>query len=234
MKKAVKKSLAVVLAALLVSAAGAVLAGCGCDKKESGSSSGTVSATSAKAATDASKQQSSVTSRNQDTESQQNDGSSAETVYVDSDGYIDEQEAIANVKSIAGTGAQIISCEKGVSPDGAKAWVVVVQPISATDSTETVTYYSGYGFCYAETKSDGGDTESSADSDGYIDEQEAIANVRAIAGTGAQIISYEKGVSPDGLKAWVVVVQPVSASAAGETVTYYSGYQFCYPADSGE
>ena len=33
MKKAVKKSLTVVLAALLVSAAGAVLAGCGCETK---------------------------------------------------------------------------------------------------------------------------------------------------------------------------------------------------------
>ena len=78
------------------------------------------------------------------------------------------------------------------------------------------------------------DSDSESDSDGYIDEATAIANVRSLVGSGAEIISSEKGYTPEGWAAWVIVVAPVTASDNPETVTFYSGYQFCYRTDSAE
>ncbi|MBQ3329804.1 MAG: hypothetical protein IJG87_01340 [Ruminococcus sp.] len=79
-----------------------------------------------------------------------------------------------------------------------------------------------------------GDHPATEGSDGYIDEATAIANVRELVGSGAQIISSEKGYTPEGWTAWIIVVAPVTTSDGPETVTYYSGYQFCYRADSAE
>ena len=95
-----------------------------------------------------------------------------------------------------------------------------------------MTYYSGYQFCYPETASgNNNDSDNSDGSDGYIDEQTAIANVKQQAGSGATIVSSTKGYTPDGLKAWVIVVQPITNTDSTDTVTYYSGFQFCYPED---
>ena len=240
MKQTIKKSLAIIFAALITSATAAMLTGCGGDKKESNSAATTVAATTA-AKTTAPNEQNSDTNQTQDNQnsqsaessgsdngSSQSDGGKAE----DSDGYIDKQTAIANVKQQAGSGATIISSTKGYTPDGIKAWVIVVQPVTKNDSTDTVTYYSGYQFCYPETASgNNNDSDNSDGSDGYIDEQTAIANVKQQAGSGATIVSSTKGYTPDGLKAWVIVVQPITNTDSTDTVTYYSGYQFCYPED---
>ena len=62
-----------------------------------------------------------------------------------------------------------------------------------------------------------------------VDEATAIANVKELVGSGAQIISSTKGTAPDtGFACWVIVVAPVTNGNGPETVTYYSGYQFCY------
>ena len=62
-----------------------------------------------------------------------------------------------------------------------------------------------------------------------VDEATAIANVKELVGSGAQIISSTKGTAPDtGFACWVVVAAPVTNGNGPETVTYYSGYQFCY------
>ena len=70
-----------------------------------------------------------------------------------SDGYsgtdITEEEAIAMVRQQAGSRAQIISSYEGYTPDGIPAWVITVAPVSKSADSETVTYYAGYGFCYA-------------------------------------------------------------------------------------
>ena len=73
------------------------------------------------------------------------------------------------------------------------------------------------------------DSQASSNNIG-ISEADAIANVKQQAGSGAQIISSYPGTSPDGLPAWVITVAPVSNSADTPNVVYYSGYQFCYPA----
>ncbi len=62
-----------------------------------------------------------------------------------------------------------------------------------------------------------------------IDEAAAIANVREQVGSGAQLISCTKGTAPDtGIACWVIVAAPITNGSTPETVTYYSGYQFCY------
>ena len=114
--------------------------------------------------------------------------------------------------------------------------MIVVAPVTTSDGPETVTYYSGYQFCYPETsyRDNDTDTNTDIDSDGYIDQATAIANVKQQVGSGAKIISSEKGYTPEGWAAWVIVVAPVTASDNPETVTFYSGYQFCYRTDSAE
>ncbi len=232
MKQTIKKSLAIIFAALITSATAAMLTGCGGENKESNSAATTVAATTVAKTTGSNGQSSNANQAqgNQNSQSAESNGSDNGSSQSD-DGYIDQQTAIANVKQQAGSGATIISSTKGYAPDGLKAWVIVVQPVTNNDSTDTVTYYSGYQFCYPETASGNNDSDNSDDSDGYIDEQTAISYVKQQAGSGAAIVSSTKGYTPDGLKAWVIVVQPVTNTDSADTVTYYSGYQFCYPED---
>jgi hypothetical protein len=62
-----------------------------------------------------------------------------------------------------------------------------------------------------------------------IDRETAVSNVKELAGSGANIVSVTEGTSPEGFKCWIVVVEPVTTENGPETITYYSGYQFCYP-----
>ena len=224
MKNRITKALSVILAVLILASL-ALLAGCGDDKAKTEATS----ATKAVAPTTATAAPTQAPTAALNTSPDEEDVQSTDSDDDDEDdGYIDEETAIANVRQLAGSGAQIISTEKGYSPDGIKAWIIVVAPVTTGDGPETVTYYSGNQFCYPENTSDS--TQSDDSDDGYIDEATAIANVKQLAGTGAQIVSTEKGYSPDGIKAWVIVVAPVTTEDGPETVTYYSGEQFCYPA----
>ena len=223
------KILALILAAVIAVSAVAMLTACK-SGDTAATTAPTVNATAAAttAATGAASQSGDQNSDQSSSSSQSQQSAQEETTYIDEDGYIDQQTAVANVRQQAGTGAEILSCEKGYSPDGAPAWIIVVSPITASEEATTVTYYSGYLFCYAE------DAASDSDNDIDIDEQTAIANVRQQAGTGAQVISCEKGTSPDGAPCWVVVVAPVTASEEAVYDTYYSGYLFCYRDSSGD
>ena len=209
------------------------------DTNESTASEATASTTSETTVSTTSETTVSTEQQNS-AESQVNNDSSLEQSdsdsESDSDGYIDEATAIANVRSLVGSGAEIISSEKGYTSEGWAAWVIVVAPVTTSDGPETVTYYSGYQFCYPETSYIDNDTDTNTDidSDGYIDQATAIANVKQQVGSGAEIISSEKGYTPEGWAAWVIVVAPVTASDNPETVTFYSGYQFCYRTDSAE
>lgn len=225
MKNRITKALSVILAVLILASL-ALLAGCGDDKAKTEATSATkaVAPTTATAAPTQAPTAAVNTLPGDEEDAQSTDADDDD----ENDGYIDEATAIANVRQLAGSGAQIISTEKGYSPDGIKAWIIVVAPVTTGDGPETVTYYSGNQFCYPENTSDS--TQSDDSDDGYIDEATAIANVKQLAGSGAQIISSEKGYSPDGIKAWVIVVAPVTTEDGPETVTYYSGSEFCYPA----
>ena len=225
--------IALILAAVIAVSAIAMLTGCQKDDTTATTApttAPTAAATTAATAAAATAAAQEDAQNSADNDSQQNDAQE-KTTYIDEDGYIDQQVAIANVRQQAGSGAEIISCEKGTSPEGFKAWVIVVSPITATAEAKTVTYYSGYQFCYAENAENAAADE---ENDVSIDEQTAIANVRQQAGSGAQVISCEKGTSPDGAACWVVVVAPVTASEEAVYDTYYSGYLFCYKASSGD
>ena len=224
------KMLAVILTVLVIAATGMILTGCGEEKKDNQPTAATTAETAAATTAPSQQQADSATQAKDDSDAQQSGDSSTK---FDSDGYIDEETAIANVRALVGTGAQIVSSEKGYTSEGWKAWVIVVAPVTTADGPENVTYYSGYQFCYP-ASNEGADSSADTDNDGYIDEATAIANVRSLVGTGAQIISSEKGYTPDGWEAWIIVVAPVTTADGPENVTYYSGYQFCYPASSAE
>ena len=145
MKHIYKMILAVILAVLVITATGIVMTGCGEEKKDAEPTAATTAET-AKETTAAAGQQTDSAAQTTDdngAQSADNGGSAA-----DPDGYIDEATAIANVRSLVGSGAQIVSSEKGYTPEGWEAWIIVVAPVTNSDGPETVTYYSGYQFCY--------------------------------------------------------------------------------------
>lgn len=237
-----KSIFAAVLAAAVVSAAGVMMTGCGGQNDKSSATATTATAGTTQAA---STQTAGNGAQAQDGSSQAQDGGSQaqnENSAAQSDageqsgngssnevGGITREEAIANVKAQAGSGAQILNSVVGQSPDGLPCWVVTVSPVTNSAEAKTVTYYSGYQFCYAENYADVQSNEDNGANSGVgISYDEAIANVKAQAGSGAQILSAVEGQSPDGNACWVVTVAPVTNSDDASTVTYYSGYLFCY------
>ena len=139
------------------------------------------------------------------------------------EGYIERSEALAQVKSQAGSGSEIINAYEGETPDGIKAWVVEVSPITRTEEPVTLTYYCNADFCYV-AQSDEDETEQ----DGFISQADAVSQVRSQVGSGAQILNVTEDYTPEGLKAWVIIVTPVTTEEGPETVTYYVGDGFCY------
>ena len=69
------------------------------------------------------------------------------------------------------------------------------------------------------------DTE---DDDIGVDRATAVSNVRAQAGSGAEIEDIYQGYAPDGKNAWVVTVIPITKGNGPDVVTYYANDQFCY------
>lgn len=234
-KKGIAVFVAVVSAAAL---SAAILTGCSKDKDDnkttaSEASSVTVassvkeaSSTAAEKTEDTEQQTEENTQAATESAPQEGETAAGEDATEADDGYIDEGTAYSNVKKQAGSGATIISSYKGFAPDGTKAWVITVSPITSTAEEKTVTYYCGDQFCYPE--SDTSEPVAEED-DGYIDSGTAVANVKQQAGSGATILSSYKGFAPDGTKAWVITVAPITNGEGPDTVTYYSGYQFCYP-----
>ena len=233
----IKTILTAILAVSVVSATTVMMTGCGEQKGNASATATTAETTVARSTASSDKggqsQDGGSQSNDSNSQSQENSAeSSADSMSDDNssnDIGISYDDAIANVKAQAGSGAQILSAVEGKSPDGYHCWVVTVSPVSKSDDSEKVTYYSGYLFCYADNYQDAQvSAENSEDNDIGISYDDAISNVKAQAGSGAQILSAEEGKSPDGYRCWVVTVSPVSKSDDNETVTYYSGYLFCY------
>ena len=245
MKQTYRKILAVILAASVVTVNGLLLTGCSEQKKDAEPTSATASETTA-----ATEQQNNDASQvSTDGSAEQSDSDSES----DSDG--DTNESTASEATASTTSETTVSTEQQNSAESqvnndssleqsdsdsesdSDGYIDEATAIAnVSDGPETVTYYSGYQFCYPETsyRDNDTDTNTDIDSDGYIDQATAIANVKQQVGSGAEIISSEKGYTPEGWAAWVIVVAPVTASDNPETVTFYSGYQFCYRTDSAE
>lgn len=234
MKKTVKKAAAVFLALVMVLSIAIMAVGCG--KKDEKKSSKTKATTQAVETTEA-------VIEDDETQVQSVEDNQAED--DEDDGYMDEQTALAKVKEQAGSGSSIDSYYKGTAPDGQKAWVVTVIPVTTDNGPETVIYYVNDGFCYADLNS-ASDSDSNSNSNtnsskantsksnaggssgSYIDKDTAIATVKQQAGSGATIKGAKKGTAPDGKKAWVVTVAPITNGQGPDTVTYYVNDGFCY------
>ncbi len=244
MKSYRKVIVSVILAAAVITGT-AALSGCGNGDKDKAAT--TVPSTTKAAATTAAKTTAAnsnagnAESSDAQSENSQADGNaelsdsnnSADNNAGNNSNYIDRADAVAAVKAQAGSGAQILDVQQGYTPDGIEAWVITVAPVSNSDENKTVTYYSGYQFCYSnessiEVSKAESSASSSADDSNYIDRADAVAAVKAQAGSGAEILDVQQGYTPDGIEAWVITVAPVSNSDENKTVIYYSGYQFCY------
>ena len=244
MKSYRKAIVSVILAAAVITGT-AALSGCGNGDKDKAAT--TVPSTTKAAATTAAKTTAAnsnagnAESSDAQSENSQADGNaelsdsnnSADNNAGNNSNYIDRADAVAAVKAQAGSGAQILDVQQGYTPDGIEAWVITVAPVTSSDENKTVTYYSGYQFCYSnessiEVSKAESSASSSADDSNYIDRADAVAAVKAQAGSGAEILDVQQGYTPDGIEAWVITVAPVSNSDENKTVTYYSGYQFCY------
>jgi len=143
---------------------------------------------------------------------------------------ISRSKAIAQVKQMAGSGAEIVSAYEGYTTDGLEAWVVSVMPITNDYSDDLVTYYVSLSFCYSD-RVDRINSSSQDDDDNLyanITENSAIAEVRKQVGSGAEIVSSYEGYSPEGYEAWVVTVLPISKDDDSSTITYYVSSTFCY------
>ena len=228
------KITAILLAAVIAVSAAALLTACGDgDKNATTAATAATAATEATAATVATQpatqpataaaaQAYGAQTATQTAGDAQNDGS-----VLDDDNYIDQATAIANVKKLAGTGAEIVSYYKGFTPDGIHAWVVTVSGISATPEASYTTYYSGYQFCYP------ADSSAPEVSDGYgindvyfANTSEQAAGFTALNQVGENwIITGTYQSSYGGVDAWAIVMQN---QESGQVVTGYVNGSDCY------
>lgn len=171
------KKLAPMMIAAIVTIAGAatLLTGCGTDVPTSSAPAAQVAVTTSASTTAATTSAKNAKTENKTTNAVKNEkveqmavkaeekaaentaannAAPASNANADNIG-IDKATAIANVKELVGTGAQILSCEKGNAPDtGFRCWVIEVAPVTNGNGPEKVTYYSGYQFCYTFERDD--------------------------------------------------------------------------------
>ena len=223
-------------AVITLSGAAAMLTGCGTDVGSSISSpvpgtsaavegtaaTTTANTTAAKKAehTQAAEAASSVSAPAADT------NTTTVTSNTNYDGIgVDRETAISNVRERVGSGAEIVSCEKGKAPDtDFDCWVVVVKPVTNGNGPEQVTYYSGYLFCYT-LESNAANTASTNDGQnpmmnfiGTYTNGRAMMTVSCSGKNEASIQIRWSGSAFEG-SVWTMS-GAVSASDEGVTVTY--------------
>ena len=137
--------------------------------------------------------------------------------------------------------AALTSCGKsseGILTENKSSVIIATEAVTTTVEEVTTTAETPTTSENASIDSDvkSNDEESTAaniTSNSFgVDSETAISNVKLLVGSGAKIVSATEGTSPEGFKCWVVVVEPVTTENGPDTVTYYSGYQFCYPDNS--
>ena len=153
MKQIIRKRLAVMLTAVL--AAGIMLTACGETRKPAETAAGTASGTTAETAPPAAPAtaapdiaEASAGQQTDETEEAPTEADQTADADENADSYIDEADAVGAVRELVGSGAQILSCEKGTAPDGDPAWVISVLPVTPSPDPEPAVYYAGEGFCY--------------------------------------------------------------------------------------
>ena len=151
---------------------------------------------------------------------------------------------IAAVAALAGAAIMLTGCGTDVPASSLPAADTAVTTSASTTATETTASAAAKNENKTTATSAVNDEQMSSETTAAkvtspastatadnigVDEATAIANVKSLVGSGAQIISSTKGTAPDtGFACWVIAVAPVTNGNGPEIVTYYSGYQFCY------
>ena len=233
------KKLAPMIIAAIVTIAGAatLLTGCGTDVPASSAPAANVAVTTS-ASTTAATSAKNVKAENKTTTAVNNakaeqtsakaadiDTTAASSANADKIG-VDRATAIANVRELVGSGAQILSCEKGAAPDtGFACWVIEVVPVTKDNGPDKVTYYSGYQFCYTFERDDVARNATASDGQnpmmnfiGNYTNGRAMMTVNCISQTEA-CIDISWGSSACETTIWKMS-GTVSSSNEGVTVTY--------------
>ena len=215
--------IALVLSAVLVLAAALIFTGCGEDGDKNATAATQPAATAATAAPTQAATQSTNDAQNGSAQQTATTAASGGNSQIDSEGYLDENQAVQNALEQAGAGSYALSYYKGVAPDGGKAWVVTVQKPDGT----TAVYYSGYLFCYLADSA----AEEVDDGHGIFDvyfanvsEQDAGMIALNNIGEGWFIVSTYQG-SYQGVDAWAIVLRN---EESGTTRTAYVNGGDCY------
>ena len=143
------------------------------------------------------------------------------------EGYMNRADAIAEVRSQAGSGAEILSVYAGYSPDGYNAWVITVAPVTSSSDAVTVTYYVSEYFCYADTESSGVET---GESYAGVDREDAKQTALDYMGAPYTYVDMYPGYTPEGDAAWVVILR-CEAGAGDKLIDFYVGPNFAYTED---
>ena len=232
------KKLAPMMIAAIVTIAGAatLLTGCGTDVPASSAPAANVAVTTSASTTAASakndKAENKTTTAVNNAQAEQTSAKTADTdttaassANADKIG-IDRATAIANVRELVGSGAQILSCEKGAAPDtGFACWVIEVVPVTKDNGPDKVTYYSGYQFCYTFERDDAARNATASDGQnpmmnfiGNYTNGRAMMTANCISMTEASIdITWSSSACETTI--WKMS-GTVSSSNEGVTVTY--------------
>lgn len=219
--------ISVILAVLIAVSAVAMLTGCN-KKDDTAATTAATTATATTATTAATQPAVNHQDNTQAQNSNANGQQDANTGNGNSIG-ITSDEAIANVRNQVGSDAEILSCVEGTTPN-AESFPCYVIDVMLSSGT-TLTYYSGYQFCYTtEEVIPDLSVEIGDDSEIGISETNAISNVRSFVGESAEIVSITQGTAYEG-PCYVITVSVQNDNGEFVNETYYSGYLFCYKAE---
>ena len=246
MNQKIKATVAVILAISTAATTAIILSACGENKDNTAGTtvptttvSTTIKTTKSNTADGGNQAQGDENGQSQNSANGSQNGSSqsssaesqAEVSYeTESDGYISEADALAEVKRQAGSGAQVTNYYKGYSPEGYEAWVVTVEPVTNGNGADTVIYYVGSHFCYRE---DAANTDNDDEANTYAGVTVDYARETALSAMGDPYTfdSISKGFAPDGSEAWVVYLR-YEVGSADKVIAYYVSDSFGYPEDN--
>jgi len=135
---------------------------------------------------------------------------------------------IITVLVIAATLTSCGKIDESTVTESTPAVTTVAETVTTTAAPHTTSESASKDESANSNEEESTSTASNSENIG-IDRETAVSNVKELAGSGAKIVSVTEGTSLEGFKCWVVVVEPVTTENGPDTVTYYSGYQFCYP-----
>ena len=207
------------------------LGGCGKDSTTEATTAVTTAATTTEASTDTATEEQTTEAAKETTEAQTTEtvtttATTEEMVYAG----ISYEDAFAKVKSIAGSGSNVMTYFKGFDPHGDESWIFTVEKISTSEEAANEIYYVNSNGCNSQSDFDAGEVKTETDDEAYagLTYEEAVSLARDKAGSGATVLNVIKDKDPNGEDAWLITVMPVVSTASNQSNTYYVSESFCY------